>query len=555
VDEQDGKMLSSCIAIIPVRGNSKGIPRKNARLLHNKPLMAYSIESALKAKCFSEIIVTTDNEELSHIAQKYGALVLSRPPELAEDHVGLDQVIVEAVSLYEKQKNIAVDIIATIQATSPLLRPETIARAVNACIDEDRDTVLSVIDDTHLAWELNKDGQLAPGYRKRVNRQFLPTRYKETGGIVVCKRSQLKNGTRFGDNISIIECDKTESIDIDDRFDWWLAEKQLKRKKIVFRTEGYDEIGLGHIYRCLTLADSMLDHDFVFVMSKESSIGIEKVKSRFYPVVEFETGNNNELSAIESCSPDIVVNDLLDTDIEYIRDLKERKYRVINFEDQGEGIKEADAVINAMYDENSTGNERHVFTGSEYICLRDEFYSAKPITFREEAENILLLFGGTDPSNLTEKVLWWLYRINREFKITIIIGPGYAHADTLTQDVQKTGNNNIKIVSDTKIITKHMEEADIAITSGGRTVFELATHGIPMIVINQNERESRHVFTQKEFGVVNLGLGRQLEFHQFNRTVLELLNSSVLRKKMHEVLLRFDFRDGIKRVWDIILDE
>ena len=545
-------MEHNCIAIIPVRGGSKGIPRKNARLLNGKPLMAYVIEAAFSARCFSEVIVSTDDEELSHIAEKYGAIVLPRPPALAEDNVGLDEVIVEAVSFYEERTDSKVDYVATLQATSPFLKPETIKIAVTTCIGEERDTVLSVINDNHLAWKQNNNGTLIPEYKKRVNRQMLPPHYKETGGIVVCRKRQLQHGTRFGQNIGVIECDKKESIDIDDRFDWWLAQKSLQRKRIVFRVEGNKEIGLGHIYRCLTLADSMLDHTIFFAISTNSQIGIEKINSHFYPLIEFEPGHSNEIKAIDSFSPDIVVNDILDTDIEHIRLLKERGYRVINFEDQGDGKKEADAVINAMYDERSAGKDKHVFVGHDYVCLRDEFYVAKPITVKDQVNNILLLFGGTDPSNLTETVLLWLHKIRNDVKLTVVTGPGYMHLDKLTSDIKGI---NATIVSNTKVITKYMEKADIAITSGGRTVFELASLGIPMIVINQNERESHHVFAQNELGVINLGLGKTLKYEQFREKVTELLGSSLLRKKMHESLLHLDFKKGIKKVWHIILGE
>lgn len=537
-----------CLAIIPVRGGSKGISRKNARLLNGSPLLSYAIKAAIDADCFSEIVVSTDDDELEYLAAGYGAKVTRRPPELARDHVGLDEVIVDAVATMEREAGKTVDYVATIQATSPLLTPATIRKAVKKCIKKKLDTVVSVVEDTHLGWRLNDSNDLVPDYEERLNRQFLPKHYRETGGIVVCNRSQIDAGTRFGKNIDAVRLDKKEAVDIDDRFDWWLAEKQLQRKSIVLRVEGYDDIGLGHVYRCLTLADSMLDHDVHFVVSHKSAMGIKLIKSRFYEVVSFKDAAR-ELAAIESCAPDVVVNDILDTKAAYVRALKNAGYKVVNFEDQGSGHKLADRVINAMYAE--TDGKSGIYGGPEYVCLRDEFYSAKPIEIRENVKNVLVLFGGTDPSNLTLKVTGWLTRTGYKNRITVVVGPGYRRTRGLEELSRK--HPRISVVSNTKIITKYMGAADLAVTSAGRTVFELATLGIPMVVLCQNSRERRHTFARESAGVVNLGDGKSVKYETFRRLFLKLLDSPETRKEMHESLLKYKFKDGIRNVWRLIL--
>ena len=179
-------------------------------------------------------------------------------------------------------------------------------------------------------------------------------------------------------------------------------------KKIVFRTEGYDEIGLGHIYRCLAIADHTCDHEFIFVVSTQSSLGIRIIQDRFYPVVTFEPGIDRELQTILECKPEIVINDILDTSLDYMRKLKSAGYRVVNFEDLGKGAEFADAVINEMYDSAERISRRNVFSGTEYVCLRDEFFNLKPITIKDEIRNLLLLFGGTDPRACQLK--YWIGR-------------------------------------------------------------------------------------------------------------------------------------------------
>jgi len=541
-------MKSVCIAIIPVRGGSKGIPRKNARLLNGKPLLSYAIQAAVSSGCFDDVIVTTDDEELEYLATKYGATVIRRPAELAGDEVGLDEVVIHAVDFLEAGRRSRIDYVATIQATSALISPVTIKNAVRMCMHKRLDTVVSVVEDTHLGWKVDERGVLVPDYEERVNRQFLPLHYRETGGIVVCPRRQLRTGSRFGALVGAVQQDKTESVDIDDRFDWWLAEKQMQRKSIVFRVEGNAEIGLGHVYRCMTLTDRMIDHDITFVIRRTSRIGINLLKSKFHKVVSF-TAPKEEIKAIASCAPDIVINDILDTKVSYIKALKTLGCKVVNFEDQGAGRTQADVVINAMYKTVDAGPNE--LNGPEYACLRDEFYSTKAVRIREDVKNVLILFGGVDPSRLTEKTVKWMDRVNFDGQITVITGPGYRHASELGRLCAM--RKHVRIIRDTKIISKYMSIADLAVTSAGRTVFELAYLGVPMIVMGQNKRELTHVVSSESKGIVNLGLGKTVKFARFRDEFESLLGSPDRRRAMHKVLRAYKFENGIRNVWNAIL--
>ena len=114
-------MQNSCIAIIPARGGSKRIPKKNIKLFHGKPLIAYSIEVAIKSKLFSKVIVSTDDEEIAKIARSYGADVpFIRPKELSDDFTGTGAVISHAMA-YLKEQGENYDFACTIYATAPFL--------------------------------------------------------------------------------------------------------------------------------------------------------------------------------------------------------------------------------------------------------------------------------------------------------------------------------------------------------------------------------------------------------------------------------------------------
>ncbi len=113
--------MKKAVAIIPARGGSKRIPKKNIKLFHGKPLIAYSIDVALRSKLFDKVIVSTDNEEIAKVAIKYGAdIPFIRPKELSDDFTGTGAVINHAIE-YLKQNGEEFDFVCTIYATAPLL--------------------------------------------------------------------------------------------------------------------------------------------------------------------------------------------------------------------------------------------------------------------------------------------------------------------------------------------------------------------------------------------------------------------------------------------------
>jgi len=167
------------LVIIPARGGSKGIPRKNVRLMAGQPLISYSIKNAINSLHKLDVVVSTDDNEIARISSSYSAKVIMRPENLATDSVTLDPVIYHAMTIIEKEKYIKYDVVITMQPTSPLLKTETLDSAIDYFIKNNFDTVLSGINKPHLSWT-EKDGRIVPAYRKRLNRQYLPKNLLET---------------------------------------------------------------------------------------------------------------------------------------------------------------------------------------------------------------------------------------------------------------------------------------------------------------------------------------------------------------------------------------
>jgi CMP-N-acetylneuraminic acid synthetase/spore coat polysaccharide biosynthesis predicted glycosyltransferase SpsG len=538
--------MQKVLAVIPARGGSKGIPRKNIRLLNGKPLISYTIETALNSKYINKVIVSTDDEEIAQVSKKYGAEVIIRPEHLASDEVPLDPVIYDAVKQLESQGG-QFDIILTIQPTSPLLKKGTLEKIIEKLVMEQYDTVLTAVDDRHLSWK--KQGEkYIPNYTERKNRQYLPPEFRETGAVLASRRAVITPYSRIGEKVSLYEVNKFESIDIDSPMDWWIAEKLLKKKKVVMRVDGYKEIGLGHIFRTLTLANNIMDHEVIFLMDRQHKLGIDLVKKQNFNVQTFV---GDPLSKINEIKPDIVINDILDTTKEYILSLKEMGIKVFNFEDLGSGAEFADGVFNALYPGSvPSGN---FYTGEKYYCARNEFLNLQPKEINQKVENVLITFGGTDPNDLTLKTLNAISKSNYDFNIKIIIGPGYTKDDSLYEKI-KSLDRKIEVFRSVKNMADHMLNADVIFSSAGRTMYEIAMVGTPAIIIAQNYREMTHLFGHNYNGFINLGIHLENDEVKILNTFERLIFDVELRKRMNKRMLDHDLTKGLQRVLDIIFN-
>lgn len=385
------------LAVIPARGGSKGIPRKNVRLMHGKPLIYYSIQNALACSYIDDVVVSSDDEEILSIAAMYGAKAMNRNSALAQDAVTLDPVIYDAVLRMEQEAGKKYDVVVTLQATSPLLTVETLDGALKSFLESDYDTYISAVNKPHLSWT-TKDGKCVPNYEKRLNRQQLPPNFLEAGAFLITRRECMSENNRIGVKASVYEMPEKEAIDIDSYADWIVCEQELSKKRILFRVDGYRELGMGHIYRCLTLAYSLTGHEILFVTREDRKEGYQKLLDSHMRVQS--VGNDEEFYALAGkWHPDVIVYDCLNTEREYILKLKQLAKRVVTLEDIGSGADVADATINALYEDDSKGE--NYYWGEKYVCLKDEFLIAPCAEYHEQVKKVVVLFGGSDPSDFT----------------------------------------------------------------------------------------------------------------------------------------------------------
>ncbi len=514
--------------VVPVRGGSKGLPRKNARLLGDKPLMSHVLTTLKTVDKPEQTIVITDDEELEAIAEKEGVRVFKEP--LTTGKATLDEVCLKILPELEGLGAKKDDIILTIQATCPYVSANTIVKARDI-LKKEGGGVLTVMDDRHLNWTVNEDGKPQPLYKERLNRQYLPPNFRESGAVIGSVIGLFKKtGTRINEPINIVEIEKKEGLDIDTYADWAVAEHYQNQRKILVRADAGKTIGMGHVYRAITMAQEMAQHELVFATKniEGDTLGRDFLMQYPYKLFEFNSDKDFSKFAIEE-GFDYIFLDQLSTTRDYIRDLKKSGAKVITFEDLGTGAIEADLVINDLYKISGLSKDKQLY-GLKYSFLPPLFQVIDPQqNVKKTIDNILILFGGTDPLNLTVKTLESLQSLKYKGFVTVVQGMGRLDREINLDDYQLEG----RVLSNINNIAKVMREADLAFSSAGRTITELLMMRVPTVCICQNERELTHSHASQRYGVHNLGLGNLISNDTLQANIQFVIENLEFRKMMH----------------------
>lgn len=225
------------IAIIPARGGSKGLPKKNIKLLAGKPLIAWTIEQAKKSKLIDKLIVNTDSQEIAKIAEKYGAEVpFIRQKELAQDNSSIYDVIFDTLDRFNKNGS-EFDIVVLLEPTSPLRKEGDIDKAINLFLKnyEKTDSLVSVgqIHTENPSITLKTEGELIKPYMKTdfSRRQDFPKAYFPYGVIYISKTDALRKTRKFYQKkTAYYLIERWQNYEIDDVYDFICVEAIMKQK-------------------------------------------------------------------------------------------------------------------------------------------------------------------------------------------------------------------------------------------------------------------------------------------------------------------------------------
>ncbi len=235
------------ISIIPARGGSRGVPRKNVRRLAGRPLIAHTVASSLRAGQVNRTFVSTDDDEIAGVARRYGAEVIRRPAALATDTAGSEDALVHALTFLEETEGYRPGLVVFLQATSPLRRSDDIDNAIATLRDRGADSLFSACPSHGFYWQ-RRDRRLCSAnydYRNRPRRQDCPPEYIENGSIYVTRAEILKREhNRLGGRIAVYEMGQLESFQIDTEADFRLMEELFRLRRVPIKENETTGIGV-----------------------------------------------------------------------------------------------------------------------------------------------------------------------------------------------------------------------------------------------------------------------------------------------------------------------
>lgn len=203
------------LGITPARGGSKGLPKKNIRPLAGKPLLAWTIEAARGAKSIDQYVVSTESAEIANVARDYGAEVVDRPEEFATDDASTMSVLQHALS------QVPADVVVLLQATCPIRKPGLIDSCVERFLSTHADSLATGFICKYQEYGTNE-----------LNRQDIKGFFYDDGNIYIMKADLIQRGDRYGKHVEKVILDREQNVDIDEEFDFWLAEQILTQRMV-----------------------------------------------------------------------------------------------------------------------------------------------------------------------------------------------------------------------------------------------------------------------------------------------------------------------------------
>ncbi|MEA2359004.1 MAG: hypothetical protein QOI62_2264 [Solirubrobacteraceae bacterium] len=513
----------SLVAIVPARGDSKGVPYKNVRRIADRPLVAYTVEAVAASGVADRLVVSSDDDQVLRWAELHGHETHERPAELATDAATISELAAHLADELGWSGDVGV-----FQPTSPLRTATSIARAVEAFRAADADSLASCVREEHLFW-LDEHDDLAratPLFDERLNRQYGRHRVlRETGAIQLVRAAALREqGQMVTRRHLLFELDGREALDIDTPDDLVLARRLMEQGTVVFRVRATAEIGSGHVHHCVQLGDELADQRLRFLLHR-CDPWVADLLARHGYETRVEEDLATDLLALAGPGPNLVVNDVLDTTERDMLVQRSLGFRTVNIEDLGPGARLADWVVNALYPADN-GDRANTVCGPRYATLRSEFLDLPDKVIRHRPERALITFGGTDPGQLAVRCAR-LLADHVDVGVRVIQGPGAAEVEFPpgVQVMRRVGS-----------MAAEMLDADLILTSAGRTVYEAAAVGTPVAVLAQAARDATHAHLQYASGVVFLGIGPLTDDRHIVETVRRLLGDRSLRSELSERL-------------------
>tara|TARA_B110000211_G_scaffold235019_1_gene308520 strand:- start:8470 stop:10176 length:1707 start_codon:yes stop_codon:yes gene_type:complete len=558
-----------CI-IVQARLSSTRIPKKMIKPFSNTTLLDITLNRLTQSTLIpkNDIYISLYENKLKEIAKKYDVTIFDRSQESAETNNDM-------VKMFEWWNKLPYEYYIIVSACHPFLSIKTIDAFYKKFQSTSSRGLFGVVKRKNYFWN-NKLEFITPWPENQTtfNTKVVEETYEAAHCLYGGKMKDIGNYIYMGDfskknDIELFTIhDEFECSDIDYPWQFDICEsyydKYMVIKHIVINVIGNNKQGTGHIYRMLRLTNACTSSrnyikkydklTYTFIIESNQFLA-EKILINNNVSYKKYDSKKQMYQILDAIKPDIIINDCLNTDMVDINSLQKYTKKIINFEDYGSGARSADFVINSFYNSHVIcGNQ--VKYGLEYTLLSPLLSSYSFNTLCHTPKKLLLTFGGSDPTNITKFILDMLikHKIYERLDILVILGLGYTRVD----EIKSLTNTyeNISISVDEQDMIGKMKDTDLAISSCGSAMFELAYFTVPTISIAHHEREMLHTKLCENNSIIHLGIKNNVNEKDVIQNLEQLINNVQLRidmkknmEKMHHII-----KHSYKNVFDLIFN-
>ena len=514
-------MLRRVVAIIQARMGSTRLPGKILEKVGDKPLLEILVNRLKKSQYIDDIVIATTNNKNDDVVEKFSQdLNINYYRGSEEDLLG---------RYVESAKKFNADVVVRITGDNPLTDIDLIDTLIDAHFKNNRDytycldTPLGVTAEIINSNILNEISLKADTESEREHVtpyiRSHPEKYKILKYNSNLKHQYIRLTVDTNEDLELIKViyqnlGDLENLKINDVINFLKnnpeiskinsniiqnPENTIKIINIAFLTEGSSKIGMGHVYRSITFAKEMMEILGVkaYFLTKSNLNVVKTIENENFNVIKLND-DDEILDILEELNINLTIIDNLNFKESILSQIKDKLDIKVMMVDNltPKNDEYADVVLSLVRSNfknidcyNKTINTRY-YCGPKYLILRDEFDSFKnKKDLKPEIEDILLIFGGSDPSNHTSNVL---EKLDNNIRVNIVLGPEFKHFDELDQVNKKIQNKNVIIHKEPGNIPELMYNADLVITSPGLSMFEAAYVGSPVLAISQNDLQNHY---------------------------------------------------------------
>lgn len=351
----------------------------------------------------------------------------------------------------------------------------------------------------------------------------------------------------------------------------------MKVINVAFRVDGGSGVGLGHIIRCLSLANEFRKKGHNVVFFSKLELGINRIELEGFDVIRvsntrdetdngFYYGDLNELDnemndisiGVQKHGIDLLIIDSYNVSERYFLGLKKFVKKLVYIDDVNRFVYPVDILVNGningeYLNYKKFSHDEILLLGPQFNMIRDEFRELPDRTISQKVENIMITTGGSDPFNLSDKIVSILLEDFelKHLNINIIIGDGFRNTEALKK-IQRS-NKNVILHENAKSMSQIMKNSDIAISSGGSTLYELCACGTPTLAFILADNQKNIVEKLDRLGyVINIGWHTNLSSEQLTRSVKLLMHDFNMRKLLCEKGRKLVDANGTKRIVEVV---